>query len=79
MHNVNSNCVKALVGFFATVSVLQLFLLYTQGSNDDDSEDDRIPGLHSDVDNTDSGNVVLVKSRDVGTLPRRHRKVGSCS
>ncbi|KAF6034196.1 DFNB31 [Bugula neritina] len=41
------------------------------GSANLDSEDEHIPGLHSDLDISDQGNVVLVNSKDVGTLPRR--------
>jgi len=47
------------------------------GSANLDSEDEHIPGLHSDLDISDQGNVVLVNSKDVGTLPRRPATVSS--
>ena len=43
------------------------------GSNDEPesaSEEDRIPGLHTDTEASDAENVVLVRSKEVGTLPR---------
>ena len=49
-------------------------LEYVAGSNEEDS-DEYIPGLDDDLDNTDPGNVVLVRSKEVGTLPRRQHLV----
>ena len=47
--------------------------MFVGGSNEEPesaSEEDRIPGLHTDTEASDAENVVLVCSKEVGTLPR---------
>ncbi|XP_067940786.1 whirlin-like isoform X2 [Watersipora subatra] len=44
------------------------------GSNEEDSDIELLPGLHSDREAKDNSNVVLVGSKQVGTLPRREHK-----
>ena len=49
------------------------FLAVAGGSNEEPesaSEENRIPGLHTDTEASDAENVVLVRSKEVGTLPR---------
>lgn len=42
-------------------------------SDEVESEEDRIPGLHTDTEASDTENVVLVRSKEVGTLPRNNK------